>query len=588
MLKLVHPEVHKSLERVLTGEQPAQVESYHLDFKQEAGSVGATEKLLRDAAICFANSDGGTIVLGVDDDVGGRAAFLGTEFDAQFAQRRIYELTQPSILVESEELSFEGVRLLIITVPRSFEIHADKQGRAARRVGTDCLPMSPQDQATLREERRGVDWSGERSDLSVSDADARALDAARRRLRQGGGTTSELADLSDIELLRGLGVVDDQGRLLRSGELLFCSRSDSAPWVVYQHRATPGGEATLVERLGGPLVLVLDRLIELAWARRHVTPLNLPDGTQLEVADFPEVAIREAVANALLHREFRLGAPVTVEHSPSVFVVESPGPLVAGVTEQNILTHPSKPRNRSLFQAARKLRIAEETGRGVDRMFRELLRSGHDSPTISQTVDTTRVAFVGGAPRTQVVRFVEQLPETEREDVDTLLVLFTMLTERSVTAADVAPIIQKSDHESEAVLRRLADDERAILEPTRESARLKRSEYRLRASALGVLGSAVRYHRRTVDDIDRKVIAHVQEYGRISNRTLQNLFDIDTYRARDVLKDLRDREILVKTSPQERGPAVEYGPGPKFPRSKRSRAEPARRTPEAPSRTLFE
>lgn len=80
-----------------------------------------------------------------------------------------------------------------------------------------------------------------------------------------------------------------------------------------------------------------------------------------------------------------------------------------------------------------------------------------------------------------------------------------------MTATDMAPIIQKSSQEAGAVLRRLADDSRAILEPTRESARLKNSEYRLTASALGMLGSAIRYHRRSVDDIDRKVIAHVQE-----------------------------------------------------------------------------
>ena len=564
-------EVTSALQQILDGQRPSDLASYTLDFKEEASSASETEKLLRDAAICFANSDGGTIVLGVDDDASGPNAFTGAEFDAQVAQRRVYELTQPSILVTSDELTFSDTRLLVISVPRSFEIHADRQGRARRRVGTDCLPMSPQDQAMLREERRGVDWSAEVSEWTVADISPGALEAARRRLRQGGGPTSDLAGLSDIELLRGLGVVDERDRLLRAGAALFCDREESAPWVIYQHRATPGGEATVVERLSGPLVLVLDQLITLAWARRHVTPLNLPDGTQLEVADFPEGAIREAVANALLHRELRLDDPVTVEQSPRVFVVESPGPLVAGVTEHNILTHPSKPRNRTLFQAARKLRIAEETGRGVDRMFRELLRSGHDSPSISQTVDTTRVAFVGGAPRTQVVRFVEQLPEPEREDVDTLLVLFTMLSERTVTATGLAPIIQKSEPEAEAVLERLAEDDHAILEPTRESARLKRSEYRLRSAALGALGGAVAYHRRTVDDIDRKVIAHVNEYGRISNRTLQNLFDIDVYRARDVLRDLRDREILLKTSKQERGTAVEYGPGPKFPTSTRPR-----------------
>lgn len=586
MLKPVTDDLTDALHRIAQGERTSEVESYTLDFKQDATSPSETEKRLRDAAVCFANSDGGTIVLGVDDDAAGPDAFLGTDFDAQLAQRRVYELTQPAILVTIEELTFEDVRLLVMRVPRSFEIHADPQGRARRRVGTDCLPMSPQDQALLREERRGVDWSGEISARSLTDVRPEALEAARRRLRQGGGPTRELAAASDIELLRSLGVVDDHERLLRAGETLFCDRTDAQPWVVYQHRSTPGGEATLVERLDGPLILVLDQLIALAWARRHVTPLNLPDGTQLEVADFPEGAIREAAANALLHREFRLDAPVTVEHSPSVLVVESPGPLVAGVTEQNILTHPSKPRNRVLFQAARKLRIAEETGRGVDRMFRELLRSGHDSPSISQSIDTTRVAFVGGAPRTQVVRFVEQLAEPERDDVDTLLVLFTMLSERTVTATSLAPIIQKSESESEAVLRRLSGDERTILEPTRESARLKRPEYRLRSAALGALGSAVAYHRRTIDDIDRKVIAHVREYGRISNRTLQNLFDIDVYRARDVLRDLRDREILVKVSKQERGTAVEYGPGPQFPKPQRPRRIPP--PTDSLSQPLFE
>lgn len=576
------------LHQILDGASARTLESYTLDFKEESGKASETEKTLRDAAICFANADGGIIVLGINDRAAGPTAFVGTTLDAQLLQRRIYELTEPSLLVTSEEVSFAESRLVVVTVPRSFDIHADNQGRARRRVGNACLPMSPQDQMLLREERRGVDWSAELADVDLAAIDPEAMRAARRRLRQGTGSSRELADASELEMLRGLGVVDDQDRLLRAGEVLFCARPDASPWVVYQHRTTPGGEAGLVERLSGPLILVLDQLIELAWARRHVTPLNLPDGTQLDVADFPEGAIREAVANALLHREFRLEAPIAVEHSPSVFVVESPGPLVAGVTEMNILTHPSKPRNRCLFNAARRLRIAEETGRGVDRMFRELLRSGHESPDISQAVDSTRVAFVGGAPRTQVVRFVEQLDEAEREDVDALLVIFTMLSSRTVTASDLAPVIQKSEAEAEAVLHRLADERRAILEPTRESARLKRSEYRLRADALGSLGSAVTYHRRTVDDIDRKVIAHVNEYGRISNRTIQNLFDIDVYRARDLLRDLRTRDILVKVSKQQRGTAVEYGPGEKFPK-KRTRERRRNQEDDGPPRgSLFE
>jgi ATP-dependent DNA helicase RecG len=73
---------------------------------------------------------------------------------------------------------------------------------------------------------------------------------------------------------------------------------------------------------------------------------------------------------------------------------------------------------------------------------------------------------------------------------------------------------------------------------------------------------------------------------RISNRTIQNLLDIDVYRARDLLRDLRDRGILVKTSQQERGTAVEYGPGENFPQPRRSRrtADPTDET----TQTLFD
>ena len=112
-----------------------------------------------------------------------------------------------------------------------------------------------------------------------------------------------------------------------------------------------------------------------------------------------------------------------------------------------------------------------------------------------------------------------------------MLVLFLLCQRRIVTAGDMAPVLQKGEAETELVLRRLAQDVPAILEPTRESQRARSKRYRLRGDVLRALGTAVRYHRRTTDDVDRKVIAHINEYGKITNRTLQNLFDIDVRRA---------------------------------------------------------
>jgi ATP-dependent DNA helicase RecG len=94
----------------------------------------------------------------------------------------------------------------------------------------------------------------------------------------------------------------------------------------------------------------------------------------------------------------------------------------------------------------------------------------------------------------------------------------------------------------------------------------------------------VPYARHTSDEIDRRVIAHVHEYGRVTNTTVQNLFNVGMARARQILAGLVERGILVKTSQAQRGPSVEYGPGAKFPpkpvrrRTSKSAASPGQET----------
>lgn len=564
-MPLSSEDLDELLGQIHGGVTAASLESLTLDFKQAPPHPKEAVKMLVEAAVCFANGQGGTVVVGVADAKGGPGSFLGCDLDPSTVQRRIYELTEPHLMVGVRAVERFGVRLFVLDVVESFDLHADQQGRATRRIGTDCLPLSPQDQRRLREERLNVDWSAAPATRSASDVSPRALAAARDALSRLDDDRRPLAALSDADLLRALGVVDGDGRLLRAGEVLFCPPLTGA-WVVYQYRATPGGEATAVDRIELPLVLAFERAMDLAWARRTSTPLTLANGQQLDISDFPESAIREALSNAVLHRDYQLTAAVQIEHSPTAMVVSSPGPLVGSVTSENILTHVSTPRNPNLAKAARLLRMAEETGRGIDRMFREMARIGHDLPVIDEGSDVVRVVLSGGAPRTSVVRYVAQLPSEEQEDTDAMLVLFTLCRQRTVSASEIAPVLQKRPAEAEIALRRLSEDRPGMLERTRESSRHRQPVYRLRADALKALGSAVQYHRRTVDEVDRKIFDHVREYGRITNRTLQNLFDIDVYRSRDILADMQRRGLVVRTSEAERGPRVTYGPGPKFPK----------------------
>jgi ATP-dependent DNA helicase RecG len=558
---------------ILKGDASAHdLETETLEFKEQGRSEEDAIRDAVDAALCFANALGGTVVIGVSNKLAGRAAFTGSTFEPALIRRRVYELTEPPLLVDSAELMWGETRLVVIRVPQSPEIHADKKGRAPRRMGTDCLPMSPAEMSRLREDRHGVDWSAGPSGRTPDAIVPAALVAARERLAAFTDSRRELASLSDRGLLAELNLLAADGSLTRAGEILFCRtpRSDS-PRIVYQYRGTPGGEPNAIERLAGPLVLEFERVLEFIRVRRHLTPLTLPDGQQIHIEDFPDLAVREAVANAVVHRDYHLSQSVAIDHSPEILAAASPGPLVSGVTPQNILTHPSKPRNHALARAARLLGFAEEIGRGVDRMYREMIRSGRDVPKIESSPDYVRVTLVGGAPNTHIARFVAQLPQQERDDTDTMLILFRLTTERHVTAPGLAPVLQRTPEETEAVLRRLAGESAGVLEPTRQSARRTNPTYRLRGEALQLLGSAVTYQRRTTDEIDRKVLEHVQEYGKVTNRTVRNLLDVTTQRGAAILKDLVSRELLVKTSEAQRGPSVEYGPGKRFPVPRRRR-----------------
>ncbi|WP_125132974.1 ATP-binding protein [Microbacterium sp. 10M-3C3] len=576
-MPLSDADLDRILAKISEGATADSLESEYLDFKQQPHSKNDALKLLVDATVCFANSRGGTVVMGVANSRGGREAMMGCDLDPRIVQRRIHELTDPPLMVGSRLREHAGVALLVLDVFQSFDIHADKQGKATHRIGTDCVPLTPQEHRRLREERLPIDWSAQSTELRISHVSPRALTAARDALQRVPDDRQALALLSDEDLLRALGVMDEKGFLLRAGALLFSEEASQLPQVLYQYRQTPGGEATAVERLNYPLILAFERTMDLIWARRNVTPLTLPNGQQIEIADFPEVAVREALSNALIHRDYHLDQPVNLEHSPSAFIAISPGPLVGSVTSRNILTHASTPRNPVLAKAARMLRLAEETGRGVDRMFREMIRAGQEPPVIEDGVDYVRVVLAGGAPRTSIARFVAQLPADEREDTDSMLVLYSLCQRRTVTSADMAPVLQKGQAETELILRRMAQDVPGILELTRESQRSRVKQYRLRSDALRALGTAVRYQRRTTDEIDRKVVAHINEYGKVTNRTLQNLFDIDVWRARDILADLQTRSIITRTSEAARGPNVEYGKGERFPRSRPRRA----RTPKS-------
>lgn len=564
----------QALAAVVAGATAASVESDVLDFKIQGRSLPDTLRDLAQAAVCFANARGGTLVVGVADDRPGVEGLIGCTLDPVLAQRRIYEITDPALIVTVDRLRVGEVDLMVIDVPSSPDVHA-VAGRSTERIGTTCQPMSTGRIATLVGERRGDDWSAHDSRLPMSAAHQVALEVARTFLeRSSDPQRRTYARETDEDLLRRLGLVTFSGTLTNAGMLLFTG-TPGREHFAYVHRRTPAGELVVNEHLAGPLLSGVRRMYDLIGARLDRTPINLPGGQQLQVADLPEAAVREAVINAVMHRDHRQLGGIHVDHTATRMSVTSPGPFVSGVTVHNILTASSRSRNPLLSSAVRTLGLAETAGAGVDRMYAEMARLGHQPPRFDADLDQVRVTLLGGAPNAQLARFVATLPVEEAEDADTMLVLLTLLTRRTVTAQSMGPLLQKPDAEASAVLDRLGSEPVSLVERTRESARRSAPVYRLREHAVASLGSALTYRRRTTDEYDRKIIGLVGEAGEVNARMVKLMLDLDAAPASRVLGDLVDRGILVKISQAQRGPSVAYGPGPRFPaRLPRRRGSP--------------
>lgn len=554
----------------------AKSETMHLDFKTEKPKPKETFQDLAEAAVCFANAGGGTVVVGVADTDTGADAFVGTDLDGQTIRARIHALTQPPLTVTVRDVTWGGQRLLAIDVPEGLDVYSTGKGNFTQRWKDQCLPMRPADVARLTDERRGVDWSAQGSNRAIDDVDRSAVQRMRELLRGTGDETRErLARLDDEGLLRELNLVDDAGTLTRAADYLLCQPAGQSAHelLVYQHRQTRSGEAHQVRRWTAPLLTAFSDALGLISARVNVTPVNTSQGQQLTIEDYPVAAVREALANAMIHGDLRERRPVQVEHSPEALTIRSPGPLVAGVTPENILTRGSRPRFALLTKTMRALGLAEELGQGVDRMFREMVRSGRATPTVrvfeGELIETD-VYFQGGPANVRLAKFVAELPDTERSDTDSLLITHMLCQKKSITAKQVAQVIQRGPDEAETVLRRLAHGDACMIEPTAGTANRHHPNYRFTSASLAALGPAVTYSRRAGSETDRKVVDHIREYDTINNATLQRLFDIDVYKARDLLRELVGREILVKVSEQSRGVAVKYGPGAKFPSKRRA------------------
>jgi ATP-dependent DNA helicase RecG len=391
------------------------------------------------------------------------------------------------------------------------------------------------------------------------DLDPLEFERFRRSIRERRGRSDEsLVDLSDLELAKALGVVEANGsvRAVRLAALLLFGKEDVVRRLVPTHelafQVLRGLDIEVNDFFRWPLLRVMEEVESRIRARNSEQELMV-GLLRVGVPDYPERALREAVANALIHRDYQRIGAVHFQWHPERIEISNPGGFPEGVRLDNLLVTAPRPRNPLLADAFKRAGIVERTARGIDTIFYEQLRNGRLAPSYARS-DTVTVVIVipGGEANLDFVRLLVTEAQSGRDlGLDDLLILNALGQERNVDTSEAARLTQKPEGETRATLHRLV--EAGLVEERGEK---RGRKWHLSAAAYRALGDRAAYVRqRGFEPLQQEqmVLQYVEKHGRITRKEVAELCRISGPQAYRLLDRLAEQGLLAREGKRGRG-----------------------------------
>jgi len=541
----------------------AEGESLTLEFKSEESSELSDREIV-EAVVCLANGKGGYLLVGVEDDgrVTGARPRHGRTTDLLRMQSLVSGRTVPPITVRADLEILDEKPVLIIEVPCAERPVQTADGTSVRRTlradgRPQCVPYYFHEIVSRETELRRLDYSA----LPLPESPWEDLDPLQfQRLRQmvehfGGDRT--LLDLSDLDLAKALGLVEANREMVvpTVAGLLLLGRQRVLRRRVPTHEVAfqvlRGTDVVVNEFYRRPLLEIVELVAERFEARNEEHEIQV-GMFRLPVPDYAPDAFREAVNNALIHRDYTQMGAVHVQWYEDGIEVSNPGGFVEGVRLDNLLVTPPRPRNPRLADVFKRCGLVERTGRGIAIIFQGQLRYGRPAPDYARSTESSVTVVLPGGPAN--LEFLRLVVEEERAGrplwLDALLILNHLERERRIDLPTAARLTQRADGETRATLERLV--EAGLLEARGEK---KGRTYHLSAALYRRLGKPEAYVRiRGFEPIQQEqmVLQYASTQGRVTRREAAELCQITGPQATRLLHRLASTGRLVRRG-QRRG-----------------------------------
>ncbi len=339
---------------------------------------------LAETIVALANGDGGLIVFGLDEN--GRPTEEIWEEEAESAVREAAGLCRPPVPSQWQLVDTAAGQLIGLNISRSLDLHSLYDGRVLVRSGSRNRALLGDEVLDLANSKQTAEFEtslvpGARMDDFDQEIVNEYLDNRETRGLARVGSTADL--------LFEIGATDRQGNPTTAGILLFGKNpqmflpQSGIVFVKFPGNEPRGSDGGIGygrrDELTGPLARLVARAWNVVFEEMRVgAAVNTLE--RQELTEYPRFAVREALVNAVAHRDYRIqGRRIEIRMYGDRLEIISPGGLPGYMTLDNLVDEHFS-RNPRLVNGLYQWGYIEELGLGIDQMIEEMVEAGHSPP----------------------------------------------------------------------------------------------------------------------------------------------------------------------------------------------------------------
>ncbi|OGH94052.1 MAG: hypothetical protein A2538_02000 [Candidatus Magasanikbacteria bacterium RIFOXYD2_FULL_41_14] len=389
-------------------------ERENLEFKSAINDFsifGGKEKEKRclfGYCVAIGNCGGGKIIFGVSNN----KEIVGTNAFSNLADIRSQIYSQLKAKIDIQELNIEGKRVLVVSIP-------DRQkgqlfnffGKYLTRVGEELVEMKESEIKTILNETQD-DYSAKFLNLGMEVLDENALSKLKEMYKDK-NRNNVVQNLPMKQFLTDLGLL--KGNKINNAALLLLGKEvylrDVIPnaEIIFEYRNNPG-DIKYADRLNlrKPMIFSLDELWKKINDRNYV--IQLREGLfRRDINAYNEEAVREAILNAVVHRDYELPSSVFILQDNAQVTFKNPGGFLSGITPQNIYKKTAW-RNRRLAETFEKIGLVERSGQGADLIFESSIKEGKGIPNYFNSSDAEVILQISAIVKdAEFVSYLDQI-----------------------------------------------------------------------------------------------------------------------------------------------------------------------------------